>query len=157
MLTVGERAPEFELKALDGKRYALNDRLTLIIFFKTNCPTCQYAWPFYERLETAYKQAGLQVWGISQHNKDKTRQFATEYHANFPLLIDADLKASRQYGPDFVPTGFLVDARRTILATFASWNKEQFIELAQQIAIHLQVAPQPLIAPTENVIAFKPG
>ena len=157
MLRIAERAPQFELVSVDGRRYVLNDRLTLAIFFKTDCPTCQYSWPFFERLASAYGKSGLQLWGISQHDRSRTREFATEYGKRIPLLIDAGLRASAKYAPDFVPAGFLIDARQTIQAAFASWNKQQFIELGEQIATYLQVAPEPLIGPAEQVAAFKPG
>ena len=49
-LTVGTKAPEFELKAMDGRRFILSDELAhgpvVLAFFKVSCPTCQYAFPF---------------------------------------------------------------------------------------------------------------
>jgi peroxiredoxin len=60
-LTTGTKAPEFELKGLDGKGFSLNDELALgpvvLAFFKVSCPTCQYALPFFERLHKAYSAA----------------------------------------------------------------------------------------------------
>ena len=156
MLTDGDRAPEFDLEAVDGKRYALNDRLTLAIFFKTDCPTCQYAWPFFERLHAAYSKAGLQIWGISQHDRNLTRQFGKEYGSHIPLLLDTERRVTAGYRPDFVPTGFLI-AGRTVRATFESWNKLRFIELGQQVATSLQVAAKPLVRQGEQVAEFRPG
>ncbi len=157
MLTLGHRAPEFTLTDVNGERHTLDRRLTLAIFFKTNCPTCQYAWPFYERLYQAYKNAGLQVWGISQHNLEKTRAYQDAYGATFPHLVDADWRVSRKYDPDFVPAGFLIDAGKKIIANFASWDREQFERLSQQVADDLHVAPQVMIQSAENVIDFRPG
>jgi peroxiredoxin len=157
MLSVGDRAPKFELTAINGERYALDESLTLAIFFKTNCPTCQYAWPFYERLAGMYTQAGLRVWGISQYNQDKTRQFAGQYNSNIPLLLDHDLQVSAEYDPDFVPTGFLIDSDQQIVAIFVSWNREQLNQLSQQVAEQLGVPFQPVVKPDETVVAFKPG
>jgi peroxiredoxin len=57
-LTTGAEAPEFELKTLDGKRVSLGEELSrgavVLAFFKVSCPTCQYAFPFLERLHRAY-------------------------------------------------------------------------------------------------------
>ena len=54
MLQVGKSAPHFELAAIDGKSYSLQEGLkrgpVLAAFFKVNCPTCQYTLPFLERL-----------------------------------------------------------------------------------------------------------
>ncbi len=156
-LNVGATAPTFALDALDGSRYTLDHRLTLAIFFKTTCPTCQYAWPYYERLHRAYEGAGLQVLGISQHDPEKTRRYATQYGATFPHLIDTRLDVARQYDPEFVPTSFLIDSDRRILEALASWNSARLNQLSSQIATLLQVPPQEIVRPADNAIPFKPG
>jgi peroxiredoxin len=157
MLSTGDRAPNFLLKSVNGESYSLDDKLTLAIFFKTTCPTCQYAWPFYERLYKAYKGGGLQVWGISQHDREKTRQYATKYDATFPHLVDEDWKISRLYDPEFVPTGFLIGEGKEIVETFVSWNRAELNRLSRAIASRLHVPSQEIIHPDENVIVFKPG
>jgi peroxiredoxin len=57
-LAVGAKAPDFELKTLEGRRASLNEELArgavVLAFFKVSCPTCQYAFPFLERLHRAY-------------------------------------------------------------------------------------------------------
>ena len=62
-LTAGTKAPDFELRAMDGKRFVLRDELAhgplVLAFFKVSCPTCQYAFPFLERLEQAYGHKGV--------------------------------------------------------------------------------------------------
>ena len=71
-LTVGAKAPEFELKTLDGKKFSLSDELArgpvVAAFFKVSCPTCQYALPFLERLYKAYAKNGVTLVGISQND-----------------------------------------------------------------------------------------
>jgi peroxiredoxin len=60
-LASGAKAPDFELKTLDGKRVSLSEKLSrgavVLAFFKVSCPTCQYAFPFLDRLEKAYGHA----------------------------------------------------------------------------------------------------
>ncbi len=50
-LTAGAKAPDFELKAMDGKRFVLREELArgpvVLAFFKVSCPVCQYAFPFW--------------------------------------------------------------------------------------------------------------
>ena len=64
-LTVGTKAPDFVLKAMDGKRFSLQEELgsgpVVLAFFKVSCPTCQYAFPFLERLHKAYGQKGVKL------------------------------------------------------------------------------------------------
>jgi peroxiredoxin len=156
-LAPGDRAPNFLLTATNGERYSLDDKLTLAIFFKTSCPTCQYAWPFYQRLYQAYKKAGLEVWGISQHDREKTRQYAVKYEATFPHLVDEDWRVSREYDPEFVPTGFLIGGDKKILEVLVSWNRADLDRLSRVIASRLRVTSQEMIKPDENVVVFKPG
>lgn len=157
MLAAGDQAPKLDLKSVDGERFTLGDRLTFAVFFKTTCPTCQYAWPFYERLYEAYKDVGLDVWGISQHDRDKTRQFAKTYEADFPHLIDEGFQASLRYNPEFVPTGFLISKEGEIIKTVVSWNREELDQLSSEIASRLKTKPKVLIEAGEKVVPFKPG
>lgn len=157
MLATGDLAPDFSLTAANGERYSLDDRLTLAIFFKTTCPTCQYAWPFYERLYKAYGPSGLEVRGISQHDREKTRTYADNFNATFPHLIDEGWKVSRRYDPEFVPTGFLIGSNKRIIATIVSWNRDELNRLSRDIASQLNVKPREIFKAGEDVIVFKPG
>ena len=156
MLTIGNQAPGIELSDLNGETHLL-DGLTLLLFIKTSCPTCQYAWPLYERLYQAYHAAGLNVLGISQHDTERTAKFAAQYGSAIPLLIDRGFVASREYDPDFVPTGFLIDGDKLIVSTFAGWTRGQYQALGEDIAARLGVKPRALTSPGEEVVAFKAG
>lgn len=157
MLSIGSPAPALELEGINGEHYSSRDKLTLAIFFKTSCPTCQYAWPFYERLFRAYGINGLQVFGVSQHDREKTRQFASTYQASFPHLVDDGLRASGKYNPEFVPTGYLIDKKGKIIESFVSWKRSDFDHLSQTIAKTLKLSPPELIKSDEDVVQFKPG
>ncbi|MGA7218766.1 MAG: TlpA disulfide reductase family protein, partial [Candidatus Sulfotelmatobacter sp.] len=91
-LTAGAKAPAFELKAIDGRRVLLADELAqgpvVLVFFKVSCPTCQYALPFFERLERAYGHSGVRMIGISQNNPRDTADFNKEFGITFPVLLD---------------------------------------------------------------------
>ena len=49
-LSPGTPAPDFTLRAMDGKQFSLRDALArgpvVAAFFKISCPTCQYTFPF---------------------------------------------------------------------------------------------------------------
>src|SRR5713226_4775429 len=112
-VAAGQIAPEFELKRTDGKSCSLKNALAqgpvLAAFFKVSCPTCQYTFPFIERIHQRFRRKGVQVLGISQDNARDSTRFAKEFGVTFPILIDDDDYAiSRQYGLTHVPTLFLV-------------------------------------------------
>src|SRR5215472_16197353 len=89
-LAAGIKAPEFKLKTLEGKKFSLADELArgpvVLAFFKVSCPTCQYAFPFLERLYKAYGSKGVTLVGVSQNNASETAQFTKEFGVTFPML-----------------------------------------------------------------------
>src|SRR5271156_831453 len=113
-LTAGTKAPEFELKAMDGRRFVLRDELArgpaVLAFFKVSCPTCQYAFPFLERLNQAYGRKNVALVGVSQNDASKTAAFTKEFGVTFPVLLDSAeaYPVSNAYGLTNVPTIFWI-------------------------------------------------
>src|SRR5437762_1521048 len=61
---IGQSAPSFELKDLEGKSYSLaqlKGRFVMIHFATTWCPFCNAEAPNLEALYQAYKDKGVQV------------------------------------------------------------------------------------------------
>src|SRR5882724_6328443 len=79
-------------------------RPALIAFFETDCPTCQLALPYLNRLSGD----SIRVIGISQDGESVTREFVRQLGITFPVELDRDLNISRAYDPQSVPTLFLV-------------------------------------------------
>lgn len=157
--TVGQAAPAFSLKGLDGKSFTLykdDARMTLVVFFKTTCPTCAMAFPYIEKIHRAYCNAGLAVWGISQHDRTRSADFATKYASTFPILIDDDWRVSKQYDPDYVPTSFLIDADGRISECVVAFKKAELNRISQIVAARLGVAAVTIAAEDTNP-PFKPG
>lgn len=159
-LEAGAQAPEFSLRDLHGNTQALDagaTPLSLAIFFKTSCPTCHYAWKYYQRLHNSYGNAGLRVFGISQHDAQRTENFCAQHGATFPHLLDEGFTVSRAYDPSYVPTGFLIDAHGSIVETFESWNSSALNDFSARVAERLGVASQPIVLPDDNAAAAKIG
>ena len=115
------------------------------------------AWPYVERFYQAYRGSGLNVWGISQDERDASAQFASKYGSTFPMLIDADWYVSRKYDPEFVPTLLLIDHAGKIADSVVAFDKAGLNRLAQVAAAQLD-APAAVIAPAEDGNPpFKPG
>jgi peroxiredoxin len=161
-VTVGQKAPRFELKTMEGKAYSLQEVLArgpvLVAFFKVECPTCQYTFPFVERLYQQFHAQGAQVCGISQDDVRDTQRFAKEYGVTFPVLIDRHpYQISRAYGLELVPTVFLIGADGRVELVSDGFAKADLLEIQQRLAKVFGVNPVPLFQPRENVPAFKPG
>ena len=159
-LSVGETAPPFSLSGIDGKSYALKTsgaRLTLAAFFKTTCPVCMLEWLYIEKIHQAYKDAGLAVWGVSQHERDVSKNFASKYSSTFPILIDADWRVSKQYDLEVVPTLFLIDANNKIIERVVSFDKAGLNRLSNAIAARLGASASVIAPDDDGNPPFRPG
>jgi peroxiredoxin len=163
VLTTGAKAPDFELKAMDGKRFVLRDELAsgpvVLAFFKVSCPTCQYAFPFLERLERAYGHKGVRVIGVSQDNAKDTAAFTKEFGVTFPVLLDAPEKypVSNAYGLTNVPSIFWIAPDGEIELSSVGWVKADYEAISRKMAESLNTAPAALFKPDEDVRDFRAG
>lgn len=164
-IEAGKTAPLFSLSATDGKKRSLHEALAkgplLAAFFKVSCPTCQYTFPFIERLYQQLRSAGasdVQVWGVCQDNASQGQQFAKDYGVTFPILVDDEpYEASRAYGLNYVPTLFLIAPDGHVEIGTDGFTKADLVSIHQQLAAHYGVHPPPLFQPADRVPEFKPG
>jgi peroxiredoxin len=162
VLKVGKSAPHFELAAIDGKKYSLEEGLkngpVLAAFFKVGCPTCQYTFPFLERLYQQLRSRGVQIWGISQDGVKESQRFARDYSATFPILIDDyPFQLSRKFGLEYVPSIFLIAPEGSIAIESEGFVKRDLLEIQKSLAQTLSASVGALFAAKEKVPEYKPG
>ncbi len=56
----------------------------LLVFFETDCPTCQLALPYLNAL----KKDSVQVIGLSQDDEAATREFVRQLKIAYPVELD---------------------------------------------------------------------
>ena len=161
-LTPGTLAPDFTLPTIDGKSFSLRDSLAtapvVLAFFKVSCPTCQYTFPFLERMHKAYG-GRIAVIGISQNDKKDTAGFIKEYGLSFPVLLDDTKKypVSNAYGLTNVPTIFWVDQDGSIELTTVGWARQDIEEIHGKAAEFLRQEPRTLFRAEETIEDFRAG
>ncbi len=162
-LATGSKAPDFELKTLDGKPFSLTDALArgpvVLAFFKVSCPTCQYAFPFLERLNKTYAANGVSLVGISQNSAKDTAAFNQEFGVTFPVLLDDtdSYPVSNAYGLTNVPTIFWIAQDGEIEVSSVGWVKADFEQINRKMAEAGKSAPAVLFKPGEDVRDFRAG
>jgi peroxiredoxin len=162
-LATGKKAPEFDLKTLDGTTFSLAYELgcgpVVLAFFKVSCPTCQYAFPFLERLYKAYANKGVTLVGLSQNDAKDTAAFAREFGVTFPILLDDTHKypVSNAYGLTNVPTLFWIAQDGEIEVSSVGWVKADFEQINRKMAEIGKAAPAPVFKPGEDVRDFRAG
>jgi peroxiredoxin len=109
---IGQPAPLFELKGLDGNSYSLEQlkgRLVVIHFAATWCPFCNAEAPSLEALYQLYKDKEVQVLIIDvRESKALVTQSSKRFNYSFPVLLDEEGKVATAYAP----TGVLPDLAR---------------------------------------------
>ncbi|HEV2495662.1 MAG TPA: TlpA disulfide reductase family protein [Terriglobia bacterium] len=161
-VAAGKAAPAFELTSTEGKPYSLKQALergpVLAAFFKVGCPTCQYTFPFLERLYQQFREKGVALWGIVQDNARDAQRFAKTFGINFPILIDdKPYETSQQYGLEYVPTILLISPDGQVEISSDGFSKRDLLEIQKSLADHFSVEPPALFQPGEKVPEFKPG
>jgi len=161
-LPAGTSAPDFELKSIDGKPFSLRDALSrgpvLLAFFKASCPTCQYSFPFFERLFRKYQNRNVTIVGVSQNSPDDTAAFAREFGVTFPLILDEiPYPVSSAYGLTNVPSVFWISPEGQIELTSVGWLKPDFEDINRRMAEANAVASVSLFQPGEEVRDFRAG
>lgn len=159
---IGKTAPQFSMKALDGKEYSLDALLArgpvVVVFFKISCPVCQFTFPFLQRLAERFAGKNVSVIGVSQDDARSTKEFNREYGVTFPTLIDeAGYPASNAYGLTNVPTIFLIDSDGTVKVSCMGFDKATLEEIAKELTQQQKISASPLFRPDEVVPAYKPG
>ena len=162
-LTVGTKAPEFELKTLDGKRFLLSEALArgpvVLAFFKVSCPVCQFAFPYLERLHKAYRQQGYMLVGVSQNDAKETAAFNKEFGVTFPVLLDelSRYPVSNAYGLTNVPTLFWIAPDGEIEVSTVGWLKTDYESINSKMAEAGKISATTLFKPGESVPDFRAG
>ena len=160
-LEPGCDAPAFRLEGLDGEVHSLDDLapgdLLLLVFYHGACPTCQFAMPFIGNLTRGLASSRAKVWGISQDEKDETLRFAGDKGLKMPLMVDAPpYPVSQAYGMTNVPTLFLIDHQKRIVATCVGFSKADFLGIAQSLARNAGLDIPDIFSGAE-VPALRPG
>jgi len=101
MLQVGDKAPDFDLMADDGKQIRLRDLKgqTVVLYFypKDDTPGCtKEACAFRDDYRLLSKKAALL--GVSLDDLKSHQKFRQKYGLPFPLLSDEGARISKAYG-----------------------------------------------------------
>ena len=103
---LGQTAPSFTLKAIDGKTYSLEQlrgKYVVIHFAATWCPFCNAEAPYLQELSKNYRDKGVEVFIVDvKEDRAIVEKSLTRFNFSFPVLLDEDGAVSTKYAPDGV-------------------------------------------------------
>lgn len=150
LLQIGTPAPDWTLKATDGREVSLKDlrgKIVLLDFWATWCMPCRQAMPGIQKLYEKYRDKPVAIFGVNCKERDPKADAAAlmkSSNITYPLLLKGDDVANR-YLVEGIPAFYLLDQDGKVLMAQAglSANGERDIDKA----IEKQLAtPQPTSA-----------
>ena len=120
-LQLGDTAPDFVVKDLDGKvtvLSSLHGSPVILRFFETNCRFCRADTAAFNKFYTEHKNQGLHVLYIGSfyENMQNLQLFAKELGIVFPVAMDTDAKLADLYDIRAYPQTIFISPDQKILA-----------------------------------------
>ena len=102
------------------------NRKLMIFYFSSDCPHCQHAAPYVQKLADELAPKGFQSIAISiQSNAPKSiAKFIQSYNVHMPIFQDSDRTFGEGFGTGSIPLLFLVNEKGEYIR-YKTFNAEQ--------------------------------
>jgi peroxiredoxin len=121
VLQLGDSAPDFAVKDLDGKVIVLSSlkgNPVILRFFETDCRFCKADTPAFTKFYDENKGKGLQILyvGSFYESVDRLREFTEELGVGFPVAMDGDARLADLYDIRAYPQTLFISPDQKLLA-----------------------------------------
>ncbi len=134
-VAVGEQAPEFKIKAPDGKTIDLAELTAkgpVLVRLTCGCAGCDKELTYFQEVSDAYKGLGLISLYIFKEPDQKVAKYAKDKKLNMLYAVDSKGTAWETFQTKTMPTNFLIDKGGKIISIAAGCDPSGLI--AQKIA-----------------------
>jgi tetratricopeptide (TPR) repeat protein len=143
-VAVGQPAPAFELKDLEGRAWQsaqhLPGRVSVVVFWATWSPRSREILADLEKLRVELGQQQLQVVAVNAEHLaitaadvDAIRALVAETHTTAAVLLDEGLAAFNAFGTMAVPSSLVVDASGRVTYALAGYPTTMRSDLADAV------------------------
>lgn len=139
--------PPLKLQSLKGDMLdlsALKGQVVLVNFWTTWCPPCVHEMPSLQLLQDAFERDRFLVLGVNMAEDEATIHdfLRNKVTVDFPIVLDRDGAALRQWQVHAFPTSFVVDKNNRIrYALFGSiqWDTPDIIDKIRELTNESQM------------------
>jgi peroxiredoxin len=141
---IGDKAPVFTCKTIDGKAIDLSKlqgKIVMINFFATWCGPCNLELPVLQKnIWDKYKNnENFQLIILGrQHNETEVRNFASSKKFTMPFAPDPERKIYGLYATQFIPRNVIIGKDGKIIFQSMGYTPEEFRKIEDLLAEKLK-------------------
>lgn len=117
---VGDSAPSFRARTLDGSQTVSNDdlkgKVVFVDFWASWCPPCLKSLPEFEQLQTSFSgRDDVVVLAINlDENPKDADKFLSTLDVSYKILTDREGKIPESFGVSTMPSSYIIDKNGVI-------------------------------------------
>lgn len=129
---VGDLAPDFEGRTLDGEKFRLSDlrgKMVLINVFASWCGPCRLEMPHIVEASNQLSKEEVAFIGINlQEDPETVARFKEEFDIDFPLLLNKNGDLTYDlFTPIGLPTSWFIDSEGVVRYVFSGAMTQDFL------------------------------
>jgi len=140
---VGQRAPDFKVKTIEGKSVqlqTLEGKAVWINFFATWCGPCKAELPalenFWQNIKTNENAVILCIG--REETQEKIKPFRDERQLTLPMAPDPDRSIYGLYATKYIPRNILIDKKGMIVYQSKGYTEDEFREITHKFKALIQ-------------------
>ena len=130
LVRVGESAPDFTVKMLDGEPVTLSQlqgRTVLLVFFASWSIDCHNQLNAVRDMQDRFDSEKFTILTISiGEQMDTVRDFVSRRGYTFPVGVDSESQIYSLYASQYVPRCFVIDPLGRIVALSTEYKSDDF-------------------------------
>lgn len=132
-LKQGDRAPDFQLKTIEGETIKLSDfhgQKILLNFWATWCPPCRDEMPDMQKYHEQHDDVTILAVNLTESERmiDDIEEFLDEFSITFDVLLDENTEVANLYTAHALPTTYFIDPEGMIQQKVMGGIDYDFIE-----------------------------
>jgi peroxiredoxin len=135
---IGQPAPNFELRLLDGGTIELaakkDKEIVVLDFWATWCGPCRVAMPVIDRVTKEFEDQGVRLYAVNlEEEPEQIREYLKSVNLSIQVALDTDGSVAEAYKAFSIPQTVIVDKDGTVQVVHVGYSPNMEAELREQL------------------------